>query len=59
MKLLRVEYNHKGDIVSNEVLDLSSNTVIGKVFTDDPQLEDVLFTKANGEEILWSRWPTE
>ena len=59
MKLLRVEYNHKGDIVSNEVFAVAEEATIGKFFAHCPDLEDVLFTKANGEEILWSRWPTE
>lgn len=59
MKLLRVHYLPDGGTVSNEVLDLSGNTLIGKLFTDDPRLDEVLFTKVNGEEILWSRWPTE
>ena len=53
MKLQRIHYNVDNFTVSDEVLTIDEDSVIGTIFANNTKIVRVAFLRDDGEEIVW------
>ena len=53
MKLQRIHYNVDNFTVSDEVLTIDEDSVIGTIFANNSKIVRVAFLRDDGEEVVW------
>lgn len=53
IELQRIYYNERNHVVSDEVLTIEEDSVIGTIFTNSPNTVRAAFLRDDGEEVVW------